>query len=280
MTLGDSTGSTKPTTTTSDDGTITIPMDPIDLTKMGVTVDYGTLDTSNGIISGLTSGQIVKVSVTPKVNEAWIDGTKDAIEKEYTAATQSIVGITKPTLGSATEKHASTTTVMSDGHMKIAMTGIDSSKMIVAVDHGTIDTTTGVISGLKSLEKTTVSITLKAGEVWTDGTKNPVKKTYILDVPSVVSFTKPIIPWTSSDGASSATAHDAFISFPLTEMDFSKMDLTVDHGTLDTTGEYGEISGLTSGQGVTLTITLKNGAVWKDGTNGPVTRVLTAASTR
>ena len=179
LTLGVLVASTKPTTTTTQDGTITIPMNEIDLSKMDVTVDHGSIDVATGIISGLTSGQTVKVSITPKSGEAWTDGTTNPVEKEYIAATQTVIGLTKVTLGDSTGSTKPTTTTSDDGTITIPMDPIDLTKMDVTVDHGSIDVATGIISGLTSGQTVKVSVTPKSGEAWTDGTTNPVEKEYI-----------------------------------------------------------------------------------------------------
>ena len=276
-TLGVATATTKPKTTTSQDGTITIPMDPIDLTKMDVMVDHGTIDITTGVISGLTSGQKVKVSITPKVNYAWTDRTKDAIEKEYTAATQSVVGLTKPTLAASIASTKPTTTTSQDGTITIPMDLIDLTKMDVMVDHGTIDTTTGVISGLTSGQKVKVSITPKVNEVWTDGTTNPVEKEYIAATQTVVGLTKVTLgDSTGSTKPTTTTSDDGTITIPMDPIDLTKMDVTVNQGVIDTNTWV--ISGLTSGEKVTVRVALKTGEVWTDGSKAPIEKEYTAAT--
>ena len=256
-------GATDPTTTTSKNGTITLQIAGFDDTTMDMNVDVGTINPSTGVISGLTSGQNVKVQVTLKTGNVWTDGSKTTKEYPFTANTQTLVGLTSPAI---TQKGATdpTTTTSKNGTITLQIAGFDATTMDMNVDVGTINPSTGVISGLTSGQNVKVQVTLKTGNVWTDGSKTTKEYPFTANTQTLVGLTSPAITQKGATDPTTTTSKNGTITLQIAGFDDTTMDMNVDVGTINPS--TGVISGLTSGQNVKVQVTLKTGNVWTDGT--------------
>ena len=256
------TDATDPTTTTSKNGTITLQIAGFDARTMDMNVDVGTINPSTGVISGLTSGQNVKVQVTLKTGHIWADGSKTTKEYPFTANTQTLVGLTSPAI-TQTDATDPTTTTSKNGTITLQIAGFDARTMDMNVDVGTINPSTGVISGLTSGQNVKVQVTLKTGHIWADGSKTTKEYPFTANTQTLVGLTSPAITQTDATDPTTTTSKNGTITLQIAGFDARTMDMNVDVGTINPS--TGVISGLTSGQNVKVQVTLKTGHIWADG---------------
>ena len=285
--------SQKPNTDSSADGVIGLTLTGFDEATMNIAIESQDATNKNVELSAdrtkilkLKNTTPVKVTISLKDGFAWNDGaegSKDVVEKIFNGPPlQTYHGIAKPTIsaGSPTLNIKPVTASFANGQLGVTLHGFDAIKMNIALTAGTWNGTNS-IAGLKSGEETTMTISLKnANDKWTDGTTNPIVKKFtgLIQTKQGLDKNVTIAADTSKDvKPKSIISKDGKVGVTLTHYDSTKMDITTSVGAWD--AAHNQITGLSNGQAVTLSIIPKPGECWKDGTRTPITKTFHALTT-
>ncbi len=278
----------QPTTTTSVDGEVSFTLIHFDQTKMSIALapsSNGTLGTYDPTtkqikVTGVAVGQHAQIQITPKANNFWSDATTMPQISSVFKPSQTFVGLTKTTFSHIIKQP--TTKTSKDGEVTFTLTNFNPQIMNLSVAAGSNGHLASFDSKSKSIkvkllssgQHAQIQVTLKANDIWADGSILPIKSKLVgisqkhlgVNIPKIKHELIQPTTTTSTDGQ---------VTFKLTSFNAAKMDISLAPGSGGTIGAFDsktntiKVINLTHGQNAQIQFVLKPQLIWEDGKTTP-----------